>query len=204
VLAAGLLAGVVMAAFGLSSGGSAATPKGASSPLPGELNEPQQQAPAVPTDTPGATPTAVPTATASATATQVIPPVGTLHTASSQCLEVAKNDQGTRPRQAACAGSPQQRWLLTPLTADTYLIVNQASGNCLDVNDASKDDGAKIQVWGCHKGANQQWKVLWQDNTFALVSVNSGKCAAIEGDGKPKQHDCKSDNSQRWTVEAAS
>jgi hypothetical protein len=206
VLVAGLLAGVVMAAFGLSSGSSAAR-RGAPAPLPGELdNPPPPTASAAPTDQatdqPSATPTANATPTASA-GSQAIPSVGTLHTASGQCLTVSDANAGTRPKQDDCDGSAQQRWQFTALAADTYLIVNQASGKCLDVNDASKDDGAKIQQWDCHQGPNQQWKVQWQDGSFALVSVNSGRCVAIEDD-KTKQRDCDNGGDQRWTVQALS
>jgi Ricin-type beta-trefoil lectin domain len=208
VLVLGVLAGGVMAAFGFSAGGSGGKSHRAAPLLPGEVNDPQQNQPAVPAPTdsgadPSASPTPTAGATPSATPSQVIPPVGTLHTASSQCLTMDKNDQGARPQEAACDSSARQRWQLSQLSADTYLITNQASGQCLDVNDASKDNGAKIQQWGCHKGANQQWKVVWQGDGFALMSVNSGRCAAIE-DGKPKQRDCAGDSAQRWTVEAVS
>jgi hypothetical protein len=117
---------------------------------------------------------------------------------------VSNGDAGTQPKQADCDGSGQQRWRFTPLAPDTYLIVNQASGKCLDVNGASEDDDAKIQQWDCHQGTNQQWKVVWQDSAFLLVSVGSGKCAAIEDDDKPAQRDCSGGSGQRWTVEATS
>ena len=108
-----------------------------------------------------------------------------------------------RPERPRYGRSAQQRWQFAPLAADTYLIVNQASGKCLDVNDASRDNGANIQQWDCHRGPNQQWKVQWQDSSFALVSVNSGRCVAIEDD-KTSQRDCDNGSDQRWTVQALS
>jgi hypothetical protein len=131
-----------------------------------------------------------------------VPPAGTLRTSSSQCLTVDGNDDGGRTHAAACDGSAPQRWLLSPVSADTYLVVDSASGKCLDVADISKDDGAQIHQWTCHKGPNQQWKVAWQGDAFALVSVNSGKCVAIEGGGGTRQRDCRDDAGQRWTVRA--
>lgn len=204
VLVVGLLAGGIMAAFGVSFGGSP-TARRAAAPLPGELaNPPAPTASATPTDQASDQPSAAPTATATPTAaSQAIPSVGILHTASGQCLTVSDTNAGTRPKQDGCDGSAQQRWQFTALAADTYLIVNQASGKCLDVNDESKDDGAKIQQWDCHQGANQLWKVQWQDGSFSLVSVNSGRCAAIDDD-KTKQHDCDNGADQRWTVQALS
>jgi len=200
VLVAGLLAGGIMAAFGLTSGGGSPAPRRAAAPLPGELDNPTAPASAAPTGQPSDQPSADPTASAGS---QVIPPVATLHTASGQCLTVSDKDAGTRPKQDNCDGSAQQRWQLTAIAADTYLIVNQASGKCLDVNDESKDDGAKIQQWDCHQSANQRWKVVWQGSSFSLVSVNSGRCAAIEDD-KTRQRDCDGGADQLWTVEAAS
>jgi hypothetical protein len=204
VLVAGLLAGGVMAAFGLTSGGGSHTPRRAAAPLPGELDSPTAPATSAPTGQPTGQPSGQPSAepTASA-ASQAIPAVGTLHTASGQCLTVSDNDAGTRPKQDDCDGSAQQRWQLTAIAAGTYLIVNQASGKCLDVNDESKDDGAKIQQWDCHQSANQQWKVVWQGSSFSLVSVNSGRCAAIDDD-KTRQRDCDGGSDQLWTVGAAS
>jgi hypothetical protein len=37
-------------------------------------------------------------------------------------------------------------------------IVAAHSGKCLDVRDVSLADGARIQQWTCHGGANQQWQ----------------------------------------------
>jgi hypothetical protein len=197
VLVAGLLAGGVMAAFALPSGGAKATPT-AARPLPGDLTDPSQP----PAQTPTADPTPTPTAAPTTPPSHVVPPTSTLRTASSQCLTVDGNDDRARTHAATCDGSIPQRWLLNPLRADTYMIVDTASGKCLDVNGASKDDGAQIQLYTCNGTNAQQWTVAWQGNAFALVSVNSGKCAAIEGDGGTKQRDCRDDTSQRWTVQA--
>jgi hypothetical protein len=199
VLVAGLLTGGVMAAFALPSGDAKTTPN-ATRPLPGDITEPSQPAAQTPTADP--TPTPTPTAAPTTPPSQLVTPAGTLRTASSQCLTVDGNNDGARTHAATCDGSVLQRWLLSPLSADTYLIVDTASGKCLDVNNASKDNGAQILQWTCHKRPNQQWKVARQGSAFALVSVNSGKCAAIEGDGGTKQRDCRDDTSQRWTVQA--
>jgi uncharacterized membrane protein len=197
VLVAGLLAGGVMAAFALPSGDAKTTPN-ATRPLPGDITDPSQP----PAQPPAADPTPTPTAAPTRPARQVVPPAGTLRTASSQCLTVDGNNDRARTHAATCDGSTPQRWLLSPLRAGTYLIVDAASGKCLDVNEASKDDGAQIQLYTCNGTNAQQWTVAWQGNAFALVSVNSGKCAAIEGDGGTKQRGCRDDASQRWTVQA--
>lgn len=48
------------------------------------------------------------------------------------------------------------------VTADVYRIgvpVDDAN-RCLDVKDASQEDGAPIILWGCGDGANQQFKMV--------------------------------------------
>jgi hypothetical protein len=197
VLVAGLLAGGVMATFALSSGDTETTPS-AARPRPAAITDPSQP----PAQTPTADPTPTPTAAPTTPPRRIVPSAGALRTTSSQCLTVDGNDDGGRTHAAPCDGSAPQRWLLSPVSADTYLIAGTASGKCLDVADISKDDGAGIHQWTCHMGPNQQWKVVWHGDAFALVSVNSGKCAAIEGDGGTKQRDCRDDAGQRWTVQA--
>jgi hypothetical protein len=197
ILVAGLLSGGVMAAFALPSGDAGTTPNGAR-PIPGDSTAPSQPSTQPPTADPAPTPTAAPTRPPS----QVVPPAGALRTASSQCLTADGDKDGARTHAATCDNSAPQRWLLSPLNAGTYLIVNTATGKCLDVNEVSKDDGAKIHQWTCNKEPNQRWKVARQGDAFALVSVNSGKCAAIEGDGGTRQRDCRDDPRQRWTAQA--
>jgi hypothetical protein len=202
VLAAGVIAGSVMAAFALPFGGDARSATVASR-LPGQIGD---TSPLPPSPTVAASPSDDPTPadpTPTPTANPVVPASGTLHTASAQCLTFAGNDNGTPAEAAACTDDPHQRWALAPLAADTYFIVNAATGKCLDVDQVSKDDGAAIHEWDCHRGPNQQWKIVWVADRFAMVSVNSAKCAAVDDDGKATQRDCADSDAQRWTVQAA-
>jgi hypothetical protein len=72
--------------------------------------------------------------------------------------------------------------------ADTYTVVNQQTGKCLDVNGASTANGAAVQQWQCLSGAlNQQYtlrKVTYAGNDthdFQLVARHSGKCVDVSG-----------------------
>jgi hypothetical protein len=72
--------------------------------------------------------------------------------------------------------------------ADTYTVVNQQTGKCLDVNGVSTADGAVIQQWTCLGGAlNQQFtlrKVTYAGNDahdYQLVARHSGKCVDVSG-----------------------
>jgi Ricin-type beta-trefoil lectin domain-like len=57
-----------------------------------------------------------------------------------------------------------------------FRIVNIGSGKCLDVEGASRDDGANIQQWSCG-GANQAWtfrrQVYFPGNFAASTSIFS-------------------------------
>jgi hypothetical protein len=80
---------------------------------------------------------------------------------SGRCLTVFHAGEGARIEQQPCA-SPyegQQRWWFTPAGPGTYALVSGYSHLCLDVAGASVDDGAALQTYGCHLGANQQWRL---------------------------------------------
>jgi hypothetical protein len=127
--------------------------------------------------------------------------VGTLHAASSQCLDLEKKDTGGWAVTAGCNDSDQQRWRFTRNANDQYTVVNLEGDGCLDVENASRDDGTRIVQWTCHDADNQRWLVRWEADRFTLVSVYSGLCAVVEGDGKLRQRACRPDPGQRWSAE---
>ena len=69
-------------------------------------------------------------------------------------------------------------------TVDTsawYILVNRNSGKALDVSGASTADGAVVQQWTRHGGANQQWQFTDSGNGYyRLKSKNSGKVLDID------------------------
>ncbi|MEJ2859140.1 MULTISPECIES: non-reducing end alpha-L-arabinofuranosidase family hydrolase [unclassified Saccharothrix] len=64
-------------------------------------------------------------------------------------------------------------------TVDTtawYVLVNRNSGKAIDVSSASTADGAAIQQYARHDGANQQWQFVDSGGGYyRLKSKNSGK-----------------------------
>jgi glycosyl hydrolase family 62/ricin-type beta-trefoil lectin protein len=68
-------------------------------------------------------------------------------------------------------------------TVDTsawYVLVNRNSGKALDVSNTSTADGAVVNQWSRHDGANQQWQFVDSGNGFyRLKSKNSGKVLDI-------------------------
>ncbi|MEU4745128.1 carbohydrate-binding protein, partial [Actinosynnema sp. NPDC023658] len=79
--------------------------------------------------------------------------------------------------------------------------ITAASGKCVDVNGGSATDGAKIQLWTCNSGANQQW-------TIDGSTVRSlGKCMDVASggtaDGAAVQlATCNGATSQNWAAGA--
>jgi hypothetical protein len=69
---------------------------------------------------------------------------------------------------------------------DTYTVVNQHSGKCLDVNGASTTDGAAVIQWTCSGTTNQMFTLrpvtaLGNSQDYQLVAVHSGKCVDVAG-----------------------
>ncbi|MFL6126997.1 non-reducing end alpha-L-arabinofuranosidase family hydrolase [Actinophytocola sp.] len=69
-------------------------------------------------------------------------------------------------------------------TVDTsawYVLVNRNSGKAMDVSGTSTADGAVVQQWSRHDGANQQWQFVDSgDGYYRLKSKNSGKILDVD------------------------
>ncbi|MFF9643016.1 non-reducing end alpha-L-arabinofuranosidase family hydrolase [Kitasatospora aureofaciens] len=77
------------------------------------------------------------------------------------------------------------------------------SGRCLDVANASRTDGAPLQVYDCWNGANQQW-TLTPDNQ---LTVYGGKCLDVPGHAttagtRVQIWTCTGAANQQWRVNA--
>ncbi len=81
-------------------------------------------------------------------------------------------------------------------------IVNQHSGKCLDVVDASSADQAKVQQFHCHLGSNQRWTF---NQNGEIINQQSGKCldvvdASSADQAKVQQFHCHGGANQLWRV----
>ncbi len=94
---------------------------------------------------------------------------------------------------------------------DERTTIRTHKGFCLDVQGGSLENSAKVIVFRCHHGANQEW--LWEaldvdaNNGFwyRVRNVNSGKCLDVQGGSVAPgasliQFDCKKNakNQQFW------
>jgi glucose/arabinose dehydrogenase len=82
-------------------------------------------------------------------------------------------------------------------TGGTTSRITGLGGKCVDVNGGSTADGAKVQLWTCNGGTNQQWTV--SGSTLRAL----GKCMTVTGetDGSQVQlSSCTGGTNQNWSV----
>ncbi|MFE9426442.1 RICIN domain-containing protein [Kitasatospora sp. NPDC006697] len=82
-------------------------------------------------------------------------------------------------------------------------IVGQASGRCVDINDASRTNGTQAQLWDCNGGSNQRWTAT----ASKQLMVYGSKCLDASGQGTANGTavviwDCNGQANQQWNVNA--
>ncbi|MFW6691149.1 non-reducing end alpha-L-arabinofuranosidase family hydrolase [Streptomyces sp. MAR4 CNX-425] len=87
--------------------------------------------------------------------------------------------------------------------ASTGALRSAASDRCLDVSGASQEDGAYLQIWDCHGGANQQW--TYTDD--GRLTVYGDKCLdvpdhATTAGTRVQIWSCSGGANQQWQVNA--
>jgi hypothetical protein len=71
---------------------------------------------------------------------------------------------------------------LTPVTAQTYTLLNANSQICFDIAGLTYADGALAQIYTCNGGANQSFQFTPSSSVsgaFNLVVSNCGKCLDV-------------------------
>ncbi|MFE4667895.1 RICIN domain-containing protein [Streptomyces sp. NPDC056716] len=123
----------------------------------------------------------------------------------------ASTENGVQLCQFGLHGGPNQRFLLEELssddTRDVFRIVAEHSGKVLDVEKASRENGARIIQWPWHGGANQLFYVrpIRVDGGYGIINVGSGKAVDVwawgKDDGVPIiQWDWHGGANQRWLL----
>ncbi len=88
----------------------------------------------------------------------------------------------------------------------TFYIINKNSGKALDVTAWDKKNGANIQQWNLHKGANQQFKLISNfQGYYYIINVNSGKALDVtawskENLGNLQQYDLHKGANQQFKL----
>lgn len=89
----------------------------------------------------------------------------------------------------------------SPLAATTSRLRGNASGRCLDVDNASTAAGATVLIWDCHTAANQLW-TTWAGGE---IRVFGDKCLDAYNQGTANgtrviTWPCNGQANQKWTV----
>jgi hypothetical protein len=76
----------------------------------------------------------------------------------SQCIDAPGGALNVRLKLVACSSSGTQQWAFVPTGAtNTYVIRNQASGFCMEVNNGTSTPGETVDEFTCNGLASEQW-----------------------------------------------
>lgn len=195
---AGVLLGTFFATGVLGGGGDEpVVPAAAGTPS----TAPETTASAAPSESTAPSPTAVaPTTPAAPTAG----PRVFRAAASGLCLGLDGAGERALAQLAVCTGGPEQQWVVNPAGPDVVTLTNAASGQCLDVEGGSTDDGTKLLQFPCHGQPNQLWRLTPAGTgPVLLVAVHSGRCGQVddggtEGGDDVEQAACTGAVEQQW------
>lgn len=101
-------------------------------------------------------------------------------------------------------GGSQQNWYFTPVGGGYYTLQNGLSGKCLDVTNASTQDGALMQQYSCNGGQQQNWYFTVVGNGYYTIQNQlSGKClddtnASTSNGTQMQQWSCNGASQQSW------
>jgi hypothetical protein len=133
---------------------------------------------------------------------------------SGKSIDVANNSllSGEIIQMFPFNGGNNQLWEVTPIGGGWNRIERGAnddkrhSGLCLDVADASMEDGADVNQYPWHGGYNQQWKIeILDDGWNRIVNRQSGKCLDVRGastadHARVQQYEWNGGDNQRWKL----
>lgn len=94
------------------------------------------------------------------------------------CLEVTDSDD-VHINKCGPGGGNDQGWLVTKNEQGSFEMrsIHHDNDKCLDVQQASTNDGQNVYVWPCHDGNNQRWTLAPRDGGFELSPVHSSNDA---------------------------
>jgi endo-1,4-beta-xylanase len=100
---------------------------------------------------------------------------------------------------ASPTGAPPTSPSSTPPASGTGRIVGSQSGRCVDVPNASHNNGTRVQLWDCNGQSNQTWtstasKQLTVYGNMCLDAGGSGNGAGIQ------IYSCNGQTNQQWNL----
>ena len=99
-------------------------------------------------------------------------------------------------------------WDVVELGQNDFAFQNRATGQVLDVQNASRADGGNVQQWTWNRSDAQRWSVETVRGAYQIVNRGSGKCLEVQGRGNTiganiAQYRCTGDDNQLWRVDTA-
>ncbi|MEU6947876.1 RICIN domain-containing protein [Streptomyces sp. NPDC046316] len=84
-------------------------------------------------------------------------------------------------------------------------MFNLKSVKCLEVGGWSTANGAGVNQWDCHTGANQDWVGAAYGSGYLIYNRHSGKCLEVKDWSRANgaaigQWDCHGGANQQWMV----
>jgi hypothetical protein len=129
---------------------------------------------------------------------------------SGNCYPSGSNSPGALVVQCHADSLTDQEWTLTSVGSGIYTLTNKASGLCLDVPNASKNELTQLDVANCVTGAlYQEWQ-LSSDTSWAgadtLSNLNSSMlmddCAVSSSEDNPIiQWPANAGKNQAWVLQ---
>ncbi len=100
-----------------------------------------------------------------------------------------------------------QKFKFTPINIinnNTYHISSKVNLNkVLDVEGASVNDNANIEIWDKNYGDNQKFEVKTEDNiNYKIIAKNSKKLLTVTSNNNVVQMEDKNLDTQKWIIEA--
>ncbi|WP_344402635.1 non-reducing end alpha-L-arabinofuranosidase family hydrolase [Catellatospora chokoriensis] len=112
-----------------------------------------------------------------------------------------KKSAYTSVLNALNAVSPTTPPSSSPPAGGAGTIVGVQSGRCVDVPNATQNNGTRVQLYDCNTQANQRWTYT----TGKQLNVYGGKCLDANGQGTANGTaviiwDCNGQTNQQWNV----
>ncbi|HYS35239.1 MAG TPA: RICIN domain-containing protein, partial [Pseudonocardiaceae bacterium] len=120
---------------------------------------------------------------------------GIVNTASGQFLDVT-GGAGAGVVQATGTGATDQQWQLVSTGDGYYKVVNVASGQLLNIPNASTTVGTQLIQWPDDSSTNAQWRV---SGGYTLTARSDGQNVDVSGT-KVVQQTASSGTSQQWKL----
>ena len=136
------------------------------------------------------------------------------HKGTTQCLDVDNNSSqaGANVQQWADLGTDAQRWKMdlievSIVSGGIYKLTHKGTNQCLDVSDASTQQGANVQQYTSNDSDAQRWVITKEsDGFYKLTHRGTNQCLDVDNNSSQaganvQQWTDLGTDAQRWKIE---